>query len=301
MTRRLRPSVGPAPINPPDLRLRHPAPELADLIGGYFFVTAAASFHDWLYPDWGNIRFALQGDWSVGALNAHGPEEPGGHLYGPTDRWTHVSGGPGRGAGILLTPLGWDRLVRIPAQGLANRRTRLQSLLGPPGEAIEAELRAHQGSDWDAAGAALFDRLLVARLENAPPPDPAVRALHRALADRPSEIGPLAAAAGLSTAELRETCKRAFGFGPKRLLRRERLADTLRRIRADPAPRPAILRDPGYSDQPHFNREFREFMGLSPRAYLAVPRPLMAQAARVWPETPFPITGPEPARGDGVV
>lgn len=300
MTRKLRPSVSAAGIDPPDLRLRRPAPELADLIGGYFFVTATAPFHDWLYPDWGNIRFALGGEWSVGVLNAHGPEEPGGHLYGPTDRWTRVSGDAGRGAGILLTPLGWDRLVRALAQGLANRRTRLGSLMGLPGGAIEAELLAHQGPDWDAAGAALFDRLLRARLADAPPADPAVRALHHALADRPAEIGPLAAAAGLSTAELRETCKRAFGFGPKRLLRRERLADTLRRIRADPAPRPAILRDPGYSDQPHFNREFREFMGLSPRAYLAVPRPLMAEAARVWPETPFPITGPEAPRGDRV-
>lgn len=289
MTRPLRPRPPASAAALPDLRLHRPAPALSELAGGYFFVTATAAFQDWIYPDWGNIRFALEGGWSVGA---QGPEGPNGLLYGPTDRWTRVSGGAGRGVGIMLTPLGWECLVPASAHALANRRTPVGSLLGMSGDTVAAALLADCGPDWDAAGAALFDRLLLARLEDAPPASQAVRALHRALAGRPADVGALGAAADLSPAELRETCRRAFGFGPKRLLRRERLADTLRRIRAEANPRPAALRDPGYSDQPHFNREFREFMGVSPHAYLALPRPLMTTVARLWPGTPFPITEP---------
>jgi len=292
MTRPLRPRDPTGDATLPDLRVHLPDPALADLVSGYFFVTAIVPFQDRLYPDWGCIRFLLEGDWRVDALNAHGPEGAAGLLYGPTDRWTRVSGGAGRGAGMILTPLGWERLVPAPAQALANRRTRLGSLLGIPGETIAATLRSEPGPGWDTAGAALFDRLLLARLSDAPPATEAVRALLHALAGRPSTVGAFGAAAGLSPALLRETCKRAFGFGPKRLLRRERLAHTLRRIRADPGSRPADLRDPSYSDQPHFNREFHEFMGMSPRAYLAVPRPLMTAMAREWPATPFPITVP---------
>jgi len=272
--------------------VHEPAGPLVEVVTAYYFTTAAGPFRDRLYPDWGNIRFALEGEWSVEARNASGPEEPGGTLYGPTDRWSEVRCGGGRGAGLILTPAGWDRLVGTPAHLLANRRAPLGALLGPPGGTVAATLAAEAGPEWDRAGAALFDRLLAERLAHAPPANPRTLAVHRALAGRPDDVAAFGLAAGLSAASLREECTRAFGFNPKRLLRRERLAGTLRRIRAEPSPRPAALRDPTYADQPHFNREFRDFMGTTPRGYLAQPRPLMAEVARAWPGRPFPITAP---------
>jgi len=259
--------------------LRRPAPALRALATVYFFTATDAYFVDHVFPDAGNIRFLLDGDWTVDTRAGRVRVPPGGTLFGPTERWTGISGTAGRGAGILLTPLGWDRLVRRPAYLLADRSAPLGDLLPMRGEAVTAALQ-EAGDDWDGLGAELFDRLLAARLADVPPADGAVARVAAALDGRPPDAAAFAAAAGMTAPALRACCKRAFGFNPKRLLRRQRFLGMLERLRAEGGGRLSALRDESYTDQPHFNREFLEFAGLPPRRYLAMDRPLLDQLGR---------------------
>jgi AraC-like DNA-binding protein len=53
----------------------------------------------------------------------------------------------------------------------------------------------------------------------------------------------------------------------------------------------AVAMEAGYSDQPHFNREFREFAGLTPEQY-RLARPLSANHVPVPPRPDIAVPRP---------
>ena len=83
----------------------------------------------------------------------------------------------------------------------------------------------------------------------------------------------------MSPRTLSRYCARVFGFAPKHLLRRQRFLDTLGQVRTQPDAKFIELLDERYFDQSHFIRDFRAFMGMTPRAYLARPRDIFQVAA----------------------
>ena len=87
--------------------------------------------------------------------------------------------------------------------------------------------------------------------------------------EEPPRIAQVARTLGLSTRHLERTFRREVGLTPKhfaRLMRFRRLLGAL--DRADPR-WADLAAHAGYSDQPHLVREFRDFTGLTPRAWLA--------------------------------
>ncbi len=279
----------------PSIRLYYPADALQSYATFYYFVETDAPLRDFLYPEWANVRFAVRGSWSMRLEDRYPDGAIDAAVFGPTDRAAEVMSDGGMTVGFGLTPLGWERLFDLPADALANGVCDLGDLLGTSGQAIRATLAAH---DDDAQGVALFDRLLAERLATRPPNSARAMTIDRVLRDRPIDVDAFAHAAGLSDQQLRRACLKLFGFAPKRLLRRQRFLDTLGTIRVTDKPEFSALIDPEYFDQSHFNREFREFMGLSPSAYLSVPRPLMSQAAQVQTSIGIPLSfrlPPQPA------
>jgi transcriptional regulator GlxA family with amidase domain len=84
----------------------------------------------------------------------------------------------------------------------------------------------------------------------------------------PPRITAVARAVALSPRQLERVFHREVGLPPKlyaRLLRFRRMLGVLNR--ADPR-WADLAAHAGYSDQPHLVREFREFAGLSPGAWL---------------------------------
>jgi len=108
-----------------------------------------------------------------------------------------------------------------------------------------------------------------------------IESIHQAVANpKISNVGELAEMTGLSKQRLERLSRRIFGFPPKLLLRRQRFLRTLANIMEHPELKWSDAMDGQYFDQAHFNREFHQFMGMSPRQYLAMPRTTSIASSR---------------------
>ena len=256
------------------VHIRRPSPALQGYVTFFYFVAVEGPLTDFLYPEWGNVRFALSGSWDVHMQGFESTTPADGALFGPTDRPGRIVTDGGRCMGFGMTPIGWHRLVGGDASAMANRIAPLADRLGFEGQALH---RALLDAD-ENAGVALVERALLDRLATRPPVSERVRAVDRALRMRPAEVGAFAAMAGLTERTLSRLCLKTFGFAPKRLLRLQRFLDTLGHIRSAVGEPVAEAID-GYFDQAHFYRDFRDFMGMTPRGYQRAPRRLMSAAA----------------------
>ena len=72
---------------------------------------------------------------------------------------------------------------------------------------------------------------------------------------------------GTSQRTVERLCHRHFGFSPKLLLRRQRLMRSLAQFMLDPSLKWIGAMDGQYHDQAQFVRDFKQFMGMSPRQY----------------------------------
>lgn len=259
------------------VRIGLPSEPLSGYVTFYYVVTASGPVSDFLYPEWGNVRFRIAGDMRAVWPGQYPPGPQFATLFGPTDHAAEVRSSGGRIAGFGLTPLGWHRLIGTPADALANRIRPLGKELGRTGAEWHASV-VDRGSDDDAI-LGWFDCMLAERLDATEPPDAATLKLDAVLRTSPPDVSTFAERMAMSQRTLGRHCLKLFGFAPKRLLRRQRFLDALGQVRAHPDARFVELLDERYFDQSHFIRDFREFMGMTPRAYLAQARDIFHVAA----------------------
>ena len=172
--------------------------------------------------------------------------------------------------GAELHPGAAPLLLGVPAGELAERHTRLEDLWGSAVRGIEERL-ARAGSAEQRL--ALFESVLAARL-------PRVRGIHPAVAealagfDAREGVRSVVARSGYSHRHFVALFREAVGLSPKRYARVLRFRTALARVARRPAPSWAELAlAAGYSDQAHFNRDFREFAGVSPGEYRSLAPP----------------------------
>lgn len=172
-----------------------------------------------------------------------------------------LTGHGGEQAGIQLdvSPFGARALLGVPMGELLDRTVTLDDLLPRAGEIAE---RLAGEPTW-AARAALLGRLLGGR--EVPPVAPEVRHAHRRLVASAGavRVETLAQETGWSRRHLTERFRRDVGMAPKpfaRLLRFQRAVGLLRAGE----PLAAVAYACGYADQPHMNRDFRQFLGAAP-------------------------------------
>jgi AraC-like DNA-binding protein len=177
------------------------------------------------------------------------------------------------GIQVRLTPLGAHALFGFPMEELTNRVVELDDVLGRGADALVGRL-------WDIDGwetrFELLDRLLAARLADPRPTSDGVAWAWRRLRDTRgrTEVGDLARELGWSHRRLIARFREQIGLPPKtigRVLRFEHVSQALLRT---PEPRLVeVAYDCGYYDQAHMGRDFREFAGTTPGAYLAARLP----------------------------
>lgn len=178
-----------------------------------------------------------------------------------------------------MLPAGWSRFVGANANHFANAVFDVETetafaLFG----AIWADI---QGMQDHRQIADVFDQHLLAALGPEQGQEDEIERVHAALADPEiTDVGQLAARVNLNSQYVERLCRRVFGFPPKRLLRRQRFLRSLAPRMLDPALKWVKVLDASYHDQAHFSRDFRDFMGMTPKAFLDMPRPISKAALR---------------------
>ncbi len=258
-----------------------PRSELRRFVTTYYFFeieTADGQFlNDLLHPEWASARFMLEG--SIDASIVPDPPQPGSRasLTGPTMRALNIRCNRARMAGIGIMPLGWHNLLAVDASRYANKSADIEV---DPACAIFADIwKDIQGTSDYGKIAEIFDMHLMAAITRPDPRETGIEALHQALANpEMKDVSQLAQSIGLPTQKVERMCRRVFGFPPKRLLRRQRFLRSLGERLLNPDQPWSSAMDVQYHDQAHFTRDFHDFMGMSPRDYLAMPRPISKAA-----------------------
>ncbi len=172
--------------------------------------------------------------------------------------------GAQHGMQVNFTPLGAFRFLGLPLDKLANRVVELEDLLGVTARRLASRLEEAPG--WPTR-IALLDRLVAARLAEAPAASREIRWAWRKLEESEGSvtIGALCDELGWSRKRLVARFREQIGLPPKTLARLMRFNRAQRLLTGDVDVSLAeVAQDCGYYDQAHFNRDFREFAGSTP-------------------------------------
>lgn len=230
---------------------------------------------DALQPEWANLRFfagARPTAWIEGGDHVAGARFV---ATGPSIRPTNFQLGPTRFWGIGLLPLGWARFIGQSADAHAN---------------LVADGDVHPSfAPFSPLAGSLFGAIpdeaaelarIIATFSAMPTLDDdeeaRILAIHAALVDPETvTVSQLVERVGASQRTVERTCTRHFGFPPKLLLRRQRFMRSLAQFMLDRSLKWIGAIDAHYHDQAQFVRDFRDFMGISPRQYAAMPHPVL--------------------------
>ncbi|MGI9069043.1 MAG: helix-turn-helix domain-containing protein [Pyrinomonadaceae bacterium] len=171
---------------------------------------------------------------------------------------------PASSVGAQLLPGASEFLFGVPADKLAGRHTPLEGLWGR--SAVESREQLLESGSLEGR-LDILESLLVARL-------PRLHGLHPAVAHAlerfttTADVRDVVRQTGYSHRRFIALFSRSVGLTPKlycRVLRFQRAVELTAAKQS--ASRVDVALVAGYSDQPHFNRQFREFAGVTPGEY----------------------------------
>lgn len=177
--------------------------------------------------------------------------------------------------GAQLRPGAAQALFGVPADELSGRHTPLGDLWGKAAGSMREHL-AEIGRPETRLD--LFEAMLAARLPRARGLHPAVaQALEQFMAADSAEprgsfpsVHQVARLSGYSHRTFISLFHRAVGLTPKLYCRVLRFQRALHGVAAGTSSWIDVALAAGYSDQAHFSREFREFVGVTPTQYCQI-------------------------------
>lgn len=260
-------SLGGAPLSVS----RTPPPAVAEHIAR-FFVTIIerpgdALLEDFLLHEFAYVRVPLVGTWET-LVDGVWVAYEGPMLFGAQQRRFEVRcRGPVIAAGFMIRPGGWFSFCDEPADRMSDRLVPLDGGWG-------AALRWATADVYDLEQT--FERLeQVVRervIVRAAPVDPVSAAFERiARVDPVRPVAEIAAEFGMSGRRLDRAVRSHFGHLPKTVLRRSRFLDMAAVMRGLAVPTADELAELRFYDASHLNREFREFVGMTPAQFRRSP------------------------------
>lgn len=266
-------------------RFFRPPPELQRYFTTFYYVefttTESGGAFDYLHPEWANLRFIDGCKPNASNFRGERVSDTNFYLTGPSCHALRFEFDASiRMWGVGILPLGWAKFVGLEARDWAD------ALVDGNREAVFAQFvpLAEQLYSGPPDMEAELDRITRFFLDRNDPPVPdedRILAIHAALIDpEVDSVAVLVERAGVSQRTVERVCQRAFGFAPKMLLRRQRFLRSLAKYVLDPSLKWIGALDSQYHDQAQFVRDFKQFMGMSPRQYAALDKPILKAVMR---------------------
>ncbi len=195
---------------------------------------------------------------------------------------------PSPSVGVQLLPGAAQALLGLPADELAGQHVNLEDLWGRGAGLAREQLL---GAATPQEALRRLEGLLLQRLRGGPA-QTAHPLVLQALRQFEAGMGveDAVARSGYSHRQFIRLFSQAVGLGPKLYCRVRRFQKALPLVQGSLA-LAAVAAEAGYSDQPHFNREFREFAGLTPEQY-RLAQPASANHVSVPPKSDAPLSRP---------
>jgi AraC-like DNA-binding protein len=234
---------------------------------------------DYLHPEWGNLRLlsgnAVQADSGAQTGPAAIVSDTNFIATGPSARAVRFAVRSTRFWGIGFLPLGWAKFVRMPAGDIANAVLdgNTHPAMANFAPLVAGLFRAEPDEARELAWITSYFRT---RLAEAVVDEARILAIHAALVDPDVvTVAELVERSGASPRTVERVCFRDFGFPPKLLMRRQRFMRSLSQFMLDPTLKWIGAIDSQYHDQAQFVRDFRQFMGMTPRQYGGMAHPIL--------------------------
>ena len=257
------------------IRYFAPAPQLRGLISSYYWCEVPMlRLTDRLRAELGQVRFIIDGALRYNFEDGRSIDCPPCLLAGPTSGpVTTEAFGPFSLFGAGLMPAGWSALIGSAADALAED---VADLGGAAGSEAERTREMIGNARCDAGRVAAADRFFLGLLSAARP----VPHWFTHLADEwliattNPDVDVLVATSGMSSRQVERWCRRYYGASPKLLSRKYRTLQAAVRLGNGDADTWADAAGDSFYDQSHFIREFKQFIGVTPNAFIAGAAPV---------------------------
>ncbi len=271
---------------PPNTALRYEKPDarLAGLVTDYHVLDSVERLPhvavDWMLPSWAAIRIILSPRPIALTLGSRRYDPlPVASLYGVTSRAMRVETQGGVTIGCGITPLGWARLFDQSADTLRDRITSLDTIMPP--ERVTALVERLRASNQASDVKPILDAFLLAAMHRPNPDEQLIaRIMTLVLDEGRSELKGATEALGITTDRFRRITNRYFGFPPKTLMLRSRFLRAFVPMLTQAGAVDHARIANGYYDRSHFLRDARRFLGMTPRAFMAMETPYLMAALR---------------------
>ncbi|MFD1789829.1 helix-turn-helix domain-containing protein [Sphingomonas floccifaciens] len=282
----LTPGIDPAAWKLPAgtaLRYEMPDARLHPLLPSYAVLDSDPTIwtgpEEWVLPGWAQLWIVLtpapiavslrRGDVPLGAAM----------VFGSTSQAMPVSARGGVTVVVDISPAGWARLFDTSAEAVRERITPLEQL----GRASWArDLTALlDASDCARDVKAVLDDFFLSRLPPAHRDEAMIARIAGAIADETIvDSRALAAALDMDPRTVLRRTLQHFGHAPKVVMRRSRFLRVLCAMLMADTPPDFSVTPPGYHDVPHFLRDAKQFLGLTPRRFMALGTPYLRAVLR---------------------